>query len=80
MKMAWFRMIGSTTARLFGAAGHQVWIASSRGPESLAALAAEIGATAATTEEAIAAGDVFLLAIPLGCYRELPPAPLTARS
>jgi hypothetical protein len=64
--------IGATSARLFADAGHDVWIANSRGPESLVDLASEIGVQPATVEQAFAEGDVILLAIPLGRYRELP--------
>ena len=35
--------IGATTARLFAGAGHDVTIANSRGPESLAELVQDIG-------------------------------------
>jgi len=66
--------IGSTASRLFTAAGHEVWIANSRGPETLADLAAEVGATAATVEHAITEGNVLLVAIPLGHYPEIPAA------
>jgi predicted dinucleotide-binding enzyme len=70
--------IGATAARLFAGAGHDVAIANSRGPESLAGLAEELGdrARAATVEDAAAYGDVVLVAIPFGRYRELPAAPL----
>src|SRR5581483_2504 len=71
--------IGSTAATLFVRAGHEVWIANSRGPESLGALAQEIGATPVTVEEACAAGDVVLVAIPLARYRELPVEPLAGK-
>ena len=40
--------IGGALTRLFRAAGHEVTIANSRGPESLAELSAETGARAAT--------------------------------
>ena len=43
--------IGSILARHLAAREHQVRIANSRGPESLAALAAETGATASTVEQ-----------------------------
>ncbi len=42
--------IGSTLARHLTALGHQVLVANSRGPASLAAVTAETGATAATVE------------------------------
>src|SRR5436190_21594600 len=66
--------IGGTTARLFGDAGHSVAISSSRGPETLRDLVAELGpnARAATAEEAARFGEVVLLAIPLKDYTTLP--------
>jgi predicted dinucleotide-binding enzyme len=65
--------IGSTLARRLAALGHQVRIANSRGPESLAALAAETGATASTVEQAARAGDVVIVTIPQQAVQELPP-------
>ena len=44
--------IGSTLAGRLADLGHRVSIANSRGPASLAALAADIGATAATVKQA----------------------------
>jgi 8-hydroxy-5-deazaflavin:NADPH oxidoreductase len=64
--------IGGTAARLFANAGHEVAIANSRGPESLAGLAEEIRAQAATVEDAARFGDVVLVAIPLHAYDGLP--------
>jgi predicted dinucleotide-binding enzyme len=72
--------IGGTAARLFAKAGHDVAVSNSRGPESLSSLAASIGskARAATVEEAVAFGDVVLLALPWRDRQELPPAGLFA--
>jgi predicted dinucleotide-binding enzyme len=58
--------IGGTAARLLAKAGHQVRIANSRGPATLDSLVAEIGdnVRAATPEDAVAFGDVVLLAVP----------------
>ncbi|SRR5258708_6717326 len=58
--------IGRTVARLSVAAGHQVVLSNSRGPATLAGLVAELGplARAATGEEAAAAGDIVVVAIP----------------
>ena len=66
--------IGATTARLFAEAGHEVTIANSRGPESLAELVGDLGpnAQAATVEDAARASDVVLIAIPLRAYPDLP--------
>jgi predicted dinucleotide-binding enzyme len=66
--------IGSTVARLAIAAGHDVVMSNSRGPDTLADLVAELGphARAATPSEAAAAGDVVVVTIPLGRYESLP--------
>ena len=66
--------IGSTTARLFAEAGHEVTIANSRGPESLGELVAELGpkAKAATVADAARNSEVVLVAVPLKAYTELP--------
>lgn len=73
--------IGGTAARLFARAGHRVALSNSRGPDTLAALVAEIGpnATAATVEEAASFGDVVLVAIPFGKYDTLPTGQLAGR-
>jgi predicted dinucleotide-binding enzyme len=64
--------IGSTLARHLTALGHRVSIANSRGPDSLAALAAETGATAATVEQAAHAQDVVIIAVPETAVPQLP--------
>jgi predicted dinucleotide-binding enzyme len=66
--------IGGTLARSWARAGHEVAIANSRGPESLAGLVGEIGsnAHAATAAEAAEFGEMLLLAIPFGDYATLP--------
>src|SRR4051794_24094299 len=56
--------IGGTLARRFTALGHEVYIANSRGPETLADLAAETGATAVTAPEAARNGEVVVVTIP----------------
>lgn len=55
--------IGSLLAKRFVSMGHTVSIANSRGPESLAAVAAETGATPATVREAVQGKDVVVIAI-----------------
>jgi 8-hydroxy-5-deazaflavin:NADPH oxidoreductase len=66
--------IGSTAARLFTAAGHDVAIANSRGPESLHDLEGELGARAraATVQDAARFGELVLVAIPFGAIDQLP--------
>lgn len=65
--------IGANVARLGVAAGHRVTIANSRGPASLRDLVAELGdhARAGTTDDAAAAGDLVVIAIPLKAYADL---------
>lgn len=67
-------LIGGTVARLAALAGHEVLISNSRGPETLQALASEIGARSVTTEEAATAADIVVLSIPQGVVRSLTPA------
>lgn len=66
--------IGSTVAQLAIAAGHDVVMSNSRGPESLAPLIARLGphARAGTVAEAAAAGDVVVVTIPLKHYQDIP--------
>ncbi|EWS80920.1 NADP oxidoreductase [Brachybacterium phenoliresistens] len=74
--------IGAGLASLASAAGHDVRIANSRGPESLAGLVAELGpgVQAATVEEAAAFGDLTILAVPLSAYGSLPIQELSGRT
>jgi predicted dinucleotide-binding enzyme len=73
--------IGSQVARLSIAAGHDVVLSNSRGPETLAALVAELGpkARAASVEEAAKAGDIVVVSIPIKNYRSVPVAPLAGK-
>ena len=69
--------IGSTLARHFVRAGHEVAVSNSRGPDTLQDLVAELGelgelASAATAEDAARFGDVVVVSVPFGRYRELP--------
>ena len=64
--------IGSTLARHLKGLGHQVSIANSRGPASLAALAAETGATAVTVEQAARAQDLVIITVPEKAVPQLP--------
>src|SRR5438046_4946540 len=66
--------IGGTLARRFFAVGHEVVISNSRGPETLAELVEELGAgaQAMTAAEAARFGEVVVVSIPFGRYREVP--------
>jgi predicted dinucleotide-binding enzyme len=66
--------MGTTLARHLVRLGHDVSIANSRGPESLAPLAADIGATAVSVADAVTTGDVVILAIPTKAVADLPRA------
>jgi predicted dinucleotide-binding enzyme len=64
--------IGGTLARRLTALGHQVSIANSRGPESLAELAKETGARPVTVREAARAGEIVIVTIPMKNIPKLP--------
>ena len=66
--------IGTNVAKAAIAAGYDVVISNSRGPESLTDLIAELGpeATADTAEGAAASGDFVLVAVPLRAYQAVP--------
>ena len=64
--------IGGTLTRLFRKAGHEVSVANSRGPQTLADLASETGARAVTAREAARAGQVVIVTIQEGRIPELP--------
>lgn len=63
--------IGATLARKLAAQGHEIKIANSKGPETLADLARDVGATAVAKEEAVADVELVILAIPFGSHSEL---------
>ncbi|MFF8190778.1 NADPH-dependent F420 reductase [Streptomyces bobili] len=73
--------VGGILARLAVAAGLDVVLSNSRGPESLADLVAELGprARAATPAEAAEAGDLVVVSIPLGAYERIPAQPLAGK-
>jgi hypothetical protein len=75
-------MIGGTVARLSVAAGHQVVVSNSRGPETLQELVAELGplATAATAGQAAEAGDLVVVSIPVKAFAEIPAKPLAGKA
>lgn len=64
--------IGGTLVRRLSELGHQVSVANSRGPSSLAALAKETGAKPVTIYEAARAGRVIIVTIPEAKIPELP--------
>jgi len=64
--------IGGALTRRFRDLGHDVFVANSRGPETLAKLANETGAKPVTVSEAANAGDVVIVTIPERNIPELP--------
>jgi 8-hydroxy-5-deazaflavin:NADPH oxidoreductase len=64
--------IGGTLTRRLRELGHEVYVANSRGPASLADLARETGAKPAMVQEAARSGEVVVVAIPEGKIRDLP--------
>ena len=64
--------IGGTLARHLARLGHQVSIANSRGPDSLTALAAEIGAAPVPVVDAVRSGEVVIVSIPEKAVPDLP--------
>ena len=74
-------MIGGTVARLSVAAGHRVVLSNSRGPETLAELAAELGplATAGTADQAAEAGHLVVVSVPVKAFGEIPVKPLAGK-
>ncbi|MDT7803076.1 MAG: 8-hydroxy-5-deazaflavin:NADPH oxidoreductase [Actinomycetota bacterium] len=74
--------IGSVVARLAVEAGHRVVLSNSRGPETLADTVAELGprASAATSGEAAAAGDIVVVSVPVKAFPELSPLPLAGKT
>jgi 8-hydroxy-5-deazaflavin:NADPH oxidoreductase len=75
-------MIGSTVARLSVAAGHEVVLSNSRGPQTLTDLADQLGPLArpGTAAQAAAAGDLVVVSIPLRAYRSVPVEPLAGKT
>ena len=73
--------IGSQLARLAVAHGYDVVISNSRGPETLSALVGELGpkARAASATDAVKAGDIAVVTVPLKSYRQVPVAPLAGK-
>jgi len=65
--------MGQILARSLAKLGHHVSIASSRGPECLTGLAAELDATPVSVVEAVSAADIVVLAIPTKAVADLPP-------
>ena len=73
--------IGGTVARLAIAAGYDVVLSNSRGPETLVDVVQELGdhARAATADEAAAEGELVVVSVPLKAVDDLPVEPLAGK-
>jgi 8-hydroxy-5-deazaflavin:NADPH oxidoreductase len=65
-------LIGGTLTRRLSELGHRVFVANSRGPASLADLAAETGATAVNVYDAARSGEIVFVALPASRISDLP--------
>ena len=64
--------IGATLTRRLSTLGHQVFVANSRGPETLASLAAETGAKPVVLTDAARSGELVIVTIPMKNISMLP--------
>ena len=64
--------IGSALAIRLTSLGHSIYIANSRGPETLKDVAAKTGATPVTAQEAAKHGELIVVTIPLKNIPDLP--------
>jgi 8-hydroxy-5-deazaflavin:NADPH oxidoreductase len=73
--------VGRALAARFAAAGHEVMLSNSRGPDTLAGMAAAIDGNvrAGTVAEAARFGDVVAVAIPPRAILDLPPEPFAGK-
>lgn len=69
--------IGGALTRRLTSLGHQVTVANSRGPETLAELTAETGAIAGAPEDAVLGADLVIITIQQKRIPELPAASST---
>jgi predicted dinucleotide-binding enzyme len=70
--------IGGNLARRLAALGHDVRVANSRGPETLADLVAETGVTAVAAADAAQDAEIVVVTIPMRAVAELPDGLLDA--
>ncbi len=73
--------IGTAVGQLAVAAGYDVVLSNSRGPQTLTDLAQSLGdrARAGTVEDAATAGDLVVVTIPLHAYASVPAEPLAGK-
>jgi 8-hydroxy-5-deazaflavin:NADPH oxidoreductase len=73
--------VGSKVAEAAVRAGYDVIVSNATGPQSLTGLVSQLGskARAATIEEAAEAGDVVVVAVPVGAFGDIPVKPLAGK-
>ena len=71
--------VGRAVGKLAVKAGHEVMLSNSRGPQTLFSTGFDVGARVGTVDDAIAFGDVIVVAIPLSAYASLPAQPLAGK-
>ncbi|MDT7728998.1 MAG: 8-hydroxy-5-deazaflavin:NADPH oxidoreductase [Actinomycetota bacterium] len=73
--------IGHTLTGLLVQAGHDVWVANKRGPQSLTGVLAPLGehAHAATVADAARTGELVVVSVPVRAYRDLPASLLAGK-
>lgn len=71
--------VGRAIGKLAVHSGHQVMLSNSRGPETLFSLPHAVGGEVGTVAEAVAFGDIVVVAIPLSAYRSVPVEPLAGK-
>lgn len=71
--------IGRAVAKLAGEHGHQAMLSNSRGPRTLTSTAISVRAGIGTVADAVAFGEVVLLAIPFYAITDLDPAPFAGK-
>src|SRR3989344_392584 len=71
--------VGRVVGKLAVQAGHQVMLSNSRVHETLFSLRYGVGCEVGTVDDAVAFGEVVIVAIPLTAYRTTPVAPLVGK-
>lgn len=71
--------VGRAIGKLAVRSGHHVMLSNSRGPQTLFSLPYAVGAEVGTVDEAVAFGDIVIVAIPMSAYRSVPVAPLAGK-
>jgi 8-hydroxy-5-deazaflavin:NADPH oxidoreductase len=73
--------VGSNIAEAAAKAGYEVVLSNSQGPQSLGSLVGKLGgrARAASVAEAASAGDLVVVAVPVGAFAQIPVAPLAGK-